>query len=223
MLYKISELSDLYADACIRDESGELMFLSLYGRDTAIQQLFAAFTLKESCGGMSGFRLTPVNDADGCSVEQVHVRSPDRLTKFSGRLPKDNLFGNLVHTWIYDAALLKPDRSTKTAWFMLDESFTPEARPRLLQGIWSLYKTLSPVPLLDSWRDVVIRATHAECVSFLEDSDHPPIGKVTAAKVMLTESFSDDVSRMVQAGMIGLNGEEEAYLEQARSANAMAA
>jgi hypothetical protein len=60
-------------------------------------------------------------------------------------------------------------------------------------------------------------------VSFLEDSDYPPIGKVTAAKVMLTESFSDDVSRMIQAGMIGLNGEEEAYLEQARSANAIAA
>ena len=90
-------------------------------------------------------------------------------------------------------------------------------------ALWSLYKTLSPVPLLDSWRDVVMRATHAECVSFLEDSDHPPIGKVTAAKVLLTESFSDDVSRMVQAGMIGLNGEEAVYLEQARSANAMAA
>ena len=41
MLFKLRELSDLFADACVRDEAGQLMFLSLYGRDTAIQQLLA--------------------------------------------------------------------------------------------------------------------------------------------------------------------------------------
>jgi hypothetical protein len=216
MLYKISELSDLYADACIRDEYGELMFLSLYGRDTAIQQLLAAFSLKEGYGGLSGFRLTPANDGDGHAAEQVHVRSPDRLTKFSGRLPKENLFGNLVHTWIYDEALLKPDRSNKSAWLMLDEPFTQEARPRLLDGIWSLYKILSPVPLLDGWKEVVIRATQAQCVRFMEDGAYPPIGNVTAARVTLNDTFADDVSRMIQAHMIGLDGEETVYLEKAR-------
>jgi hypothetical protein len=222
MLYQIMELSDLYADACVRDESGELMFLSLYGRDTAIQQLLAAFTLKANSGGLDHFRLLSVGDDGVQSIEKIQVGNPDRLTKYSGRLPKENLFGNLIHTWIYDTALLKPDRPNRTAWLMLDEPFTPKARPRLLQGIWSLYKQLSPVPLLDSWKEVVIRATQAECVSFMEGSNYPPIGKVASAKVFLPDSFAEDISRMVQAGMIGLEGEEVVFLEEARIASSMA-
>ena len=159
-------VGDVIADACVRDESGKLMFLSLYGRDTAIQQLLAAFTLKETNGGISEFRLSTVTDDGVQTIERVEVGDPDRLTKFNGRLPKENLFGNLVHTWIYDEVLLKPDRSNKTAWLMLDEPFTTSSRPRLIQGIWSLYKTLSPVPLLDGWSEVVLRATQGECVSF---------------------------------------------------------
>jgi hypothetical protein len=210
------ELSDLYADACIRDESGKLMFLSVYGRDTAIQQLLAAFTLKEANGGIIDFRLSTVNDNGVQSIERVEIGDPDRLTKFNGRLPKENLFGNLVHTWIYDPALLRPDKSNKSAWIMWDEPFSASIRPRLIQGVWSLYKTLSPVPLLDCWSEVVIRATQNGCVSFMENSNYPPLGNVSAARVSLPASFADDISRMIQAGMMGLAGEEVVFLENAR-------
>jgi hypothetical protein len=37
MLFKIKEVSDLMVDACLRNEAGELMFLSIYGRDTGLQ------------------------------------------------------------------------------------------------------------------------------------------------------------------------------------------
>ena len=223
MLYKLMELSDLYADACVRDESGKLMFLSLYGRDTAIQQLLAAFTLKEANGGIGEFRLSTVTDDGVQTIERVEVGDPDRLTKFNGRLPKENLFGNLVHTWIYDEVLLKPDRSNKTAWLMLDEPFTTSSRPRLIQGIWSLYKTLSPVPLLDGWSEVVLRATQGECVSFMENSAYPPLGNVSAVRVSLPASFADDISRMIQARMMGLEKEEVVFLERARIASILAA
>ena len=215
MLFKLVELSDLYADACVRDESGNLMFLSLYGRDTAIKQFLAALTLKEGNGGLDSFKLSAI-DAGALSPDKVFVGNADRLKEFSGRLPKDNLFGNLVHTWIYDPALVQPDRSNKTGWLMVDEAFTAGARGALVQGIWSLYKTLSPVPLLDSWMEMVIRATKKDCVSFMQDCNYPPIGAITAARVTLQDTFPGVISSMVKAGMIGLNGEERDYLEQAR-------
>ena len=80
MLFKLKELSDLYADACVRDESGQLMFLSLYGRDTAIQQLLAAFTLKVTEGGLSAFHL---QDPEG-QAHVVYVGNAERLEKFTG-------------------------------------------------------------------------------------------------------------------------------------------
>lgn len=218
MLYKLMELSDLYVDACIRDESGEMMFLSLYGRDTAIQQFLAALTLKENNGGFSSFRLS-INGQDGVQIiEKAHVSNPDRLEKFSGRLPKENLFGNLVHTWIYDPVLLRPDKSSKSGWLVLDERFTSASRDRMLQGVWALYKTLSPVPLLDDWMEVVLRATKRECVNFLDNSKFPPLGEVAAVKVSLPDSFSATISAMVKAGMIGLDGQEKVCLEVARRA-----
>lgn len=215
MLFKLMELSDLYSDACVRDESGNLMFLSIYGRDTAIKQFLAALTLKANNGGFDSFRLIPVG-ADSVRTETVFVGNADRLKEFSGRLPKENLFGNLVHTWIYDPSLVQPDRSNKTGWFMLDEAFSAGSREALAQGIWSLYKALSPTPLLDSWMEVVIRATRKDCVSLMQDCNWPPIGSVTAARVTLQDTFPGVISSMVKAGMIGLNGEERDYLERVR-------
>lgn len=223
MLYKLKELSDLYVDACIRDETGELMFLSIYGRDTAIQQFLAALSLKDDNGGFSSFRLSLEGDDGIEAIEKVHVTNPDRLEKFSGRLPKENLFGNLVHTWIYDPVLLKPNKSTKSGWVILDETFSPESRGRVLHGVWSLYKTLSPVPLLDSWMEVVLRATKKECVSFLDNGGFPPLGRITAVKVALPDTFAESISAMVKAGMLGLDGQENSCLSKARETSAIAA
>jgi hypothetical protein len=217
MLYKLMELSDLYADACIRDESGQLMFLSLYGRDTAIQQFLAALSLKENSGGFNAFRLSSVDDHGVTAIEKVFVASADRLEKLSGRLPKENLFGNLVHTWIYDPVLLQPDRPNKTGWYMLGKEFTSEVRSDVLQGIWGLYKTLSPVPLLDEWMEVVIRATQSDCVSFMDDCNYPPIGSVTAARVTLPDTFPELISNMIKSRMIGLNGEQARCIAEAHA------
>ena len=42
-LYAVRECSDVFVDAALRDDSGELLFLSIYGRDTALLHFFAAF------------------------------------------------------------------------------------------------------------------------------------------------------------------------------------
>jgi len=50
----------------------------------------------------------------------------------------------------------------------------------------------------------------------MEGSPFPPLGNVTAVRVTIPESFSEDVSAMVRAGMIGIAEEEARWMEEAR-------
>jgi hypothetical protein len=201
MLFKLKELSDLYADACVRDESGQLMFLSLYGRDTAIQQLLAAFTLKVTEGGLSAFHL---QDPDG-QAHVVYVGNAERLEKFTGKLPRDNLFGNLAHVWLYDLALIRPDRSNRVAWVLVDSvQHASNALEVIWDRAWDLYKLLSPVPLLDTWQHAVLSRTGGDVVTLLRETAYPPLGRIDAARISLPESFPETVSGMVKVGELTL-------------------
>lgn len=40
-LYRIDECPDLMADGCVGDEHGNLVFLSIWARDTAVQEFLA--------------------------------------------------------------------------------------------------------------------------------------------------------------------------------------
>ena len=56
-LYQIEEFSDIWADACLRDSEGRLMFLSVYGRDGVLMQMLAAFELGASQRGVNQIHL----------------------------------------------------------------------------------------------------------------------------------------------------------------------
>lgn len=214
-LFKILELSDLYADACIRDASGDLVFLSLFGRDTAINQLLAAFQLGDRDGGFSSIRL--LDEASGIK-HQVSVRLASALTKFSGRLPKGKLLGNLVHTWVYDPALVTPNRASRTGWVLLDECLGGEgATEHMIDRVWAMYQHLSPVPLLDSWKEVVLRASEDRCLTLMNSTEFPPLGRVSAVHVSLPDEFGDFVSQLVKQGAVGIAGEESVFMERVSS------
>ena len=201
MLFKFKELSDLYADACVRDETGRLMFLSLYGRDTAIQQLLAAFTIKVTEGGLDAFHLQhPAGES-----QLVHVGDADRLEKFTGKLPRDNLFGNLVHLWLYDPALVRPDRSNRVAWVLVDGvDDSPDQTETIWARVWGLYKLLSRVPLLDTWKQAVLSRTGDDVVTLMGETPYPPLGRIAAARISLPDHFPEIVSGMVKAGDLAL-------------------
>ena len=113
-MFRIKEVADVFVDACVRDEEGRLLLLSCFGRDTAIQQLFAAFYLKVSEGGLEVFHLLEPNADASDAGQAVRVGSAEGLQKLAGRLPRENVFGNLAHTWIYDPVIVRPDRATRT-------------------------------------------------------------------------------------------------------------
>ena len=200
-LYRFELLSDVFVDACLRDASGKLMFLSCYGRDTSIQQMFSAFTLPQSQGGLDTFQL---RDTGGNGRRHsVDVGDAERLGKHTGRLPRDNLFGNLVHAWVYDLRLQQADYANRVAWLM-DRKETLVG-DRLGQRLWDVYRQLSPVPLLDHWREPLMNATSSEYVTpFNEQSTYEPLGDIAAYRVQLEDSFLDTVSALVKSRVLTL-------------------
>ena len=203
-MLRLVELSDLFVDACVRDQAGQLLFMSCYGRDTAIQQLLAAFQLKSGAGGLDHFRL----EDPEANVETVFVGDPGRLEKFSGRMPRENLFGNLVHSWIYDPAVIRPDFSNRVTWVI--EPLTWEEIPpeQMSCKVWETYRVLSPVPLLDHWRSPLLDATAGNYVTLMHETAYQPIGRCSAFQVHLDDSFLERVSNLVKSGVLTLDPEE---------------
>jgi hypothetical protein len=208
MFCVIKELQDLFVDACVRDPDGHLMFLSVYGRDGSIQQLMAAIHLGGAEGGLRS--ITLVDPSTRRDLLPVSIGDRDRLTRFTGRLPKENLFGNLTQAWIYDPEIMQPSRGTGTGWILIDERSEPDAVTAAAQRerIWQMYQQLSTVPLPDHWRDTILDATPG----YVFDLSAPPLpifGRVRAWKIAIHEEFPALVSQLVSRRELMLDPEEE--------------
>ena len=210
-LMSVRESADVFVDACLRNEAGELLFLSVYGRDTAVLSLFAAFSLPQSGGGYRSLHL----QTDAGDVE-VLVSQPDRLEKMTARLPKDNLFGNVTHSWLFDPDAVKPDRVNRRALLLQHE----ESDAQFAARIWSNVKQLSPVPLMDPWRTALLDGLGDDLVRWLDDSAAPPIGCVNGCRIELDERFERMVSIAVASSALTLAPADMAADAAARVAQA---
>jgi len=146
-LYRIDECTDLMADACVCGEQGDLVFLSVWARDTAIQQFIARLTLGRSEDGLDQFHLIT---EQGGSLP-VFVNSVDRLEKRLTRAYRRTLFGSLVNLWLFDGRCIRPDKSNASALALLPRSSVDPA-----SRLWQLVRDTCPLPLLDHWQDVVL-------------------------------------------------------------------
>lgn len=208
-LYKVREVSDLYADACIRHPgTGELLLLSLYGRDGAMLQFFAAFSLPPDRGGLREFTLI---DEQGGS-HSVQTANHDRLDKLTGKLPRGNLFGNLAHAWMFDRDVQRPDRANRLAWGMYprqDLQGNAVDEQTIKEQLWQQVQDLSPVPLANPWRDKVLTmATEGGFVRWLDEPDamFPPLGSLLACRIELDDRFIESISAAVKRGDLALPG-----------------
>ena len=157
VLMSIPDAPGLFADAVLTDEGNNLLFLSLWGRDTAVQEFRARLSLPVREGGLDHFRL----EAQGTPFVQVGNR--ERLVTDSGRTPPQMIFGSLVHLWLYDRLAVEPDRVNRRALLLYrpDEASTAEGRTSLRHRLWSQVTETCHLPLLPEWRDTVLAAFEA--------------------------------------------------------------
>jgi hypothetical protein len=146
-LYRLEECPDLMADACVGDEHGHLVFLSVWARDTAVQEFLARLTLGRSEQGLDRFHLVT---EQGTSIP-VLVGNVENLEKRTTRAFRRTLFGALVHLWLFDKRCVKPDKANASALALL-----PKGVSNHTERLWTLVQETCPLPLLDHWRDAVL-------------------------------------------------------------------
>jgi hypothetical protein len=135
------------ADAYVGDEHGNLIFLSVWARDTAVQEFLARLTLGSSEQGLDRFHVVA---EQGASIP-VFVGNVENLEKRITRAFRRTLFGSLVHLWLFDKRCVKPDKANASALALL-----PKAASDPFERLWTLVQETCPLPLLDHWRDAVL-------------------------------------------------------------------
>ena len=152
-LYRIDECPDLMADGCVGDENGNLVFLSIWARDTAVQEFLARLTLGRDEQGLDQFHV--ITD-QGTSIP-VFVGNVENLEKRITRAYRRTLFGSLTNVWLFDRRAVKPDKANASALALLSR----ESAHRL-DRLWLLVRDTCPLPLLDPWRDSVLELLQAK-------------------------------------------------------------
>lgn len=201
MLYVIDEQPDVFADAVASDDNVQLLFMSVLGRDTSIQQLMARCQLPRAQGGID--KLSFRQEGAAGDALALLVGDPSRLDKFTGRLPKENLFGNLVHAWVFDPVILEPNRAGRSGWQIREQRADHGPLEADDDALWSLIKDVSPLPLLDHWRDPMLAWLHGRGAVRATRC----LGRVGATKVVLPSAFEREISEMVRAGALQLPDE----------------
>lgn len=205
MIFRMIEVADIFVDACLRNEAGELMFLSFYGRDTSVQQLKARIQLGRHEQGITAFTLRDTESQLSSDNHYIQIGDPNRFELYSGRYSVGNLYNNLCHGFIYDPVLIKPSKSAQSGWVIMEPG--SDNNEQMLNNLWQVYKQLSSIPLLDEWKEVVMARVNDCFVTMLKSSTFPPIGRIDGAHLVLESRFETVITDMLRKGEIGINGE----------------
>lgn len=200
-LMSINEAPGVYADALLRDERGSLLFCSLWGRDTAIQELLARLSVSIEEGGLRSLRLEGPQGA-----ETLHLDRMPSIDKLTGRLPPKNLFGNVVQLWLYDRLAVEPDRASRRALLLQRQHHDAGT------ALWGLVRSVIHVPLLDAWKGVVLDV-------FGQRGWIRPMRGINVDAVFVdlgSEAVEAEISRLIQEGRLGLDaGDSQPVLKAA--------
>jgi hypothetical protein len=153
-LFQILESPGLFVDAALTDESCSLLFLSVWGRDTAAQEFIARLSLKPSDGGLDSFRIKPVS-GDG-RARLINTGNVERLEKLTGRTAQ-TLFGSLTQMWLFDPLCRQPDLSNRRALVL---ARTGEAPAVMEDRVWRVVRDTCHLPLLSHWRPTILTVCH---------------------------------------------------------------
>ncbi len=195
-LMTLFNVDGIFCDALVHDDQDSLIFASLWGRDTAIQELLARLTLSSSEDGISDL-VFKYPSATG--LKSVHLNDRNRLDKLTGRMPKANILGDMVQLMLFDKLVQAPDYANRKGYLLFD------GRPKSVSQInntdhgnqiWHTFKSICHLPMLDRWQQRIEKLLKTEgwmtCYSGFNAS-------VIAIDLPETE-FDDIISQMIVDG-----------------------
>jgi hypothetical protein len=179
-------------DGLVGDEQGNLVFLSIWARDTAIQEFLARLTLGLDEQGLDQFHI--ITEQSG-SIP-VFVGNVENLEKRSTRVFRRTLFGSMVNLWLFDRRCVKPDKANASALALL-----PRDSVHRLDRLWSLVRDTCPLPLLEYWREATLELLQSrEMLTRLPFALGPLEGHRVALDVpALTKALGD----LIRSGALG--------------------
>ncbi len=199
----VNEINDVYCDALVCDE-GYLVFASCWGRDTAIQELLARLTLTANEGGIAQLSFDGHVSSEKVDTPDTKLRfenypakigNPDRLDKMTGRMPKSNLFGDLVHVWLFDKKARQPDFVNREAYLLMQLG-----QDNQQEGTWDLIKQVCHLPLLEHWQSSIINLMQEQGWLKLISGHGIDVISITLPE----EQFDAEISQRVISGLLTL-------------------
>lgn len=198
-MYKLEEQSDVFVDACATNHRNSLLFISLYGRDTSIQQFMARLHLASGEGGIEGLTLLDPHPGEATKRKvalRLLVGEAKRLEKLTGRMPRTGLLGNLVHAWIFHPEVVQVDHAAQAAWLFQRRGPADTPQQFDVARVWRLVMDLSPVPLMQHWcMPVLAYLNTRRCLE-----QPPSVGPIQTVRVEIPEGFVEWVSDRVRCG-----------------------
>lgn len=199
----VNEINDVYCDALVCDE-GYLVFASCWGRDTAIQELLARLTLTANEGGIAQLSFDGHVSSEKVDTSDTRLRfenypakigNPDRLDKMTGRMPKSNLFGDLVHVWLFDKKARQPDYVNREAYLLMQLG-----QDNQQEGAWDLIKQVCHLPLLEHWQNSIINLMQEQGWLKLISGHGINVISITLPE----EQFNGEIIQRVTSGQLTL-------------------
>jgi len=198
-MLRLHSVYGIHCDALV-DDNESLVFTSLWGRDTAIQELLARLSLPLHEGGLSQLDFQGEN-SEGRFQKVVHIGNLNQLDKLTGRMPKANIFGDIVQLWLFDKRVSTPDYVNKQAYLLWPHTRGSQALVGdMTEKTWQLVKSVCHLPLLDIWQDQIMKLLRKQ-------------GWVTISKGCAIDSigiklpeieFDQEITEMIQSGQLTL-------------------
>jgi len=205
-LMQIDVIPDLYVDAALVDAYDKLLFLSLWGRDTAIQEFLAGISLANEEGGINSFFLsTGIRHTGDPLRKLVQIGEAKRLNHHSGRMPASNVFGgDMAHLWVFDRLVTDPDLANRRtiAIYRTDDASADTVKTVANSRLWQLTKAICHLPLLDHWAETIIKRFYER--EWIKDFNGIGVNGALI-DLSLNEEVEDEISTLIRDDVLALN------------------
>jgi hypothetical protein len=192
-MYLLTDFSGIFADACVARSDKSLAFMSVFGRDTAMQQLRAGISLAgHTASAYTSLTFSQNGSPNHHSAFKVLLDNNKYLNDSQRTKVRLAPFGTLAQCFIVDERCLTVDKANTRATLLT------QGRGVTSASTWATICELSPVPLLDHWQEAVLQRIPGICTPLVS------IGKVSGVDISLPDDFEIQIGALVKQRVLTL-------------------